>query len=168
MREADHGHDSAQEQVDLGILCKRHERPPIHQTEISMVEHDIRAKCAHRPVERLRRKALEEGIRRAVLSHTIDDIRPRRILFQHRIDRIDVILQICIEADRHIRMGEHRHKPCEQCILMSLVVREVDPGKKGAPPCTVHDQLPCPVTAAVIDKGNPTAFIHHAGGDQSL
>ena len=40
---------------------------------------------------------------------------------------------------------------------MPLVMREIDAGKERTARRAVDDKLPCPVTAAVIDKSNPAA-----------
>ena len=83
-----------------------------------MVEHDIRPEGTHRTIETLRRKAFEERIRGAVFAHAVDDVCPRRMLFQHSINRVNIILKIGIHADRHIRIDSHGHESCEQRILI--------------------------------------------------
>ena len=127
MRESDHGHDAAQEEVDLGILRESHKSAPIHQAEVGVIEHDVRTERAHGTIEALRRKALEEGIRSAVLAHAVDDVRPRSVLLEHEVNRMDVVLQIGIHADGHVCVRQHGHQPREEGILMPLVVREIDP-----------------------------------------
>ena len=49
------------------------------------------------------------------------------MLLEHEVNRIDVVLQVGVHADRDIRMRKHGHQPRKQGILMPLVVREIDP-----------------------------------------
>ena len=97
---------------------------------------------------------------RTVFAHTVDDVRPRRMLFEHRIDCIDIVLQICVHADRHIRIWKNGHEAREQGILMSLVVREIDAGKERTLFRARRDQLPCAVAAAIVDKGDAALCAH--------
>ena len=62
VRKSDHGHDTAQEEIHLRILCERRERPPVHQAKIRVVEHDVGAERPHRTIEALRRKSFEKCI----------------------------------------------------------------------------------------------------------
>ena len=131
-----------------------------------MIEHDIRAECAHGAVEGLCRKTFQKSVRSTVFAHAVDNIRPRRMLFEHGVNRVDIVLQIRIHADRHIRMRQYGHQSREQGILMSLVVREIDPGKDGTAFRALNDQLPCTVTAAVVDKGDAAPLAHPFRFDQ--
>ena len=131
-----------------------------------MIEHDIRAEPTHGAVECLRSKTLEKGIRSAVFAHTVDNVRPCCMFFEHGVNRVDVVLQVGVHADRHICMREHGHQSRKQGVLMSLIVREVDPGKDRTPHRALHDQLPCAVTAAVVDKSDAAPRIHNTRIDE--
>ena len=126
VREPDHRHETAQEEIDLRIRCECIECAPIHQAKIRMVEHDVRAETAHDTVEALRREPLEERVRLSARAHAIDNIRTRSVFFKHAINGIHIVLQIRIHADGHVGIGTHGHEPCEECILMPLIVCEVD------------------------------------------
>ena len=63
-------------------------------------------------------------------------------------------------------MRKHGHQPRKQGILMSLVVREIDPGKELTPLRTAADQFPRIVTAAVVDKGDAALYINTPRIDQ--
>ena len=119
-----------------------------------MVEHDVRAKGAHGTVEGLCSKALEKGVRGAVLAHAIDDVCTHCVLFQHGINRIDIILQVSIHTDRYIRIGAHGHETREQRILVPFIVCEIDPRKERAALRTAANEFPCTVTAAIVDEGD--------------
>ena len=152
VREPDHRHETAQEEIDLRIRCECIECAPIHQAKIRMVEHDVRAETAHDTVEALRREPLEERVRLSARAHAIDNIRTRSVFFKHAINGIHIVLQIRIHADGHVGIGTHGHEPCEKRILMPLVVCEVDARAQFIILRPRGDALPRPVPAAVVDK----------------
>ena len=88
------------------------------------------------------------------------------MFLEHEINRVDIVLQIGIHADGHIRMRQHGHQSREQGILMPLVVREIDARKERAALRAPTDQLPRIVTATVVDEGNAALLADPVAIDQ--
>ena len=66
-------------------------------------------------------KPLEESIGSSGTADTIDNINSIQVFLYHFIDRINVILQICIHGNHHIRIILRRHQSGKKRILMSPV-----------------------------------------------
>ena len=60
----------------------------------------------------------------SVIPYSIYNFSTLRMTLEHLINGIDVILQISVEGDGTITpLLESVHKTCEECILMSRIMR---------------------------------------------
>lgn len=74
------------------------------------------------------------------------------ILFDHLRNGIDIILQISINCNRHVRIVNGRCQSRQKRILMSIVATESDSGHIFKLFFKLLDQFPRLVFAAIIDK----------------
>ena len=75
-----------------------------------MVEHGIGTQKAHHTIETFCGKALEERIFLAGGTDTVDNIATFVVLVHHRVNRINVILQIRVHGNNHIGKVFGSHK----------------------------------------------------------
>ena len=75
-----------------------------------MVEHGIGTQKAHHTIETFCGKALEERIFLARGTDTVDNIATFVVLVHHRVNRINVILQIRVHGNNHIGKVFGSHK----------------------------------------------------------
>lgn len=67
---------------------------------------------------------------------------------------MNIILEIRIHANGNITILANRQQTCQHRILMSLVMRQADPGKQGVLLTQPFDQFPCIIAASVINQTN--------------
>ena len=121
-----------------------------------MVEHNIHAQRLHHLVKALSRKALEERVGFALAAHAVNDLIALVIIVHHLIDGVDVVLQVRIHRDDHVRIVDGGQQAGQQRVLMAAVAGEVHAGKHlRFLLVQLADDRPGVVAGAVVDK-------HHA------
>ena len=118
---SDLGHNAPQKKIHFRKLCQALHGTAAHQPVIGMIEDDIHPQRLHDLVKSLGRKALEEGIRIPLAAHAVNDVVSLVIGIHHRINGVDIILQVRIHGDHHIRVADCGEHPRQQSILMPPV-----------------------------------------------
>ena len=121
-----------------------------------MVEHDIHAQRLHHLVKALGREALEERVGLALAAHAVNDLIALVIIVHHLVNGVDIVLQVRVHRDNHIRIVHSGQQARQQRVLMAAVAGEVHAGKHlRLLLVQLADNRPGVVAGAVVDK-------HHA------
>ena len=149
-----HQRDNApQEKIHLAELLQRLHRPAAHQPIIRMVIHDIHAHGLHEPIKALRRHALEGRVRLALGAHAVHHLAPAAVFFQHCVHGVDVVLQVRVHGNNHVRVLRRLGQPRQQRILVPAVAAQLHAGKHGRVLLMQpRNDLPCAILGTVIDE----------------
>ena len=117
-----------------------------------MVVHRLRAQSGDQLVESLCSKSFERRIGCSSPAHTVDNLRPGEILLNHFLNRVDVVLQISVNADQRIAIR------CEQAgdkrILVAAVSRKLDAKELLGILRQFAYDWPGPVRASIVNEPN--------------
>ena len=154
---ANQRHHAPQEKICLLILGELLHGTLGHQPEIGMIVHRLHAHGSHQLIEPLGSHTLEKGIRFPGFAHPIYNVTASMELVNHLLDYIHIILQICVNGDRHITHVLCCNQPCRQCELMSHISSQLHTIHRSRVCCMfLLNQFPCPVLAAIIYKQDKT------------
>src|SRR5215472_16720036 len=85
-----------------------------------------------------------------MLADTIDDLVACPDSIHHLLDCVNIVLQVCINADDRITVGGEQ--ACDQGILVPSVSREFDADDMDVCCDQSLDQIPRPIGAAIVDE----------------
>ena len=133
-----------------------------------MVVDRLRSHLVHQPVKALRGKALEEGIRLTAAPDAVYHVEPLVVFCDHLVDRVDIVLQVRVHGDHHVRIASNRHKAGQKRVLVPAVSGQVDAGKQRILFVELFDDAPGSVRGAVIDKDHPAGTADPAAAHQRV
>lgn len=107
-----------------------------------------------KPVERHGTHALEHGVGLAAHLHAVDDVVAFGEVVDHLRDGLEIILKVGINGDDGIGMVFHRHHAGHDSILVTDVVGKIDAAHERILLLQLADDVPCMVTASIVDKDN--------------
>ena len=116
-----------------------------HEAKIRMVIDRLHTHPSEQLVEALRRTLFKEGVLLSVVADAIDNVCAVAVLIDHRVDGLNIILQIRVHRDRHIRVVRYGQQTAQQRILVSPVSRKLDSRKYRVALVQFFNQRPCPV-----------------------
>ncbi len=160
---ADQRDQPAQEQVDLAVLAEGVERAAAHQAVIRVVVDHVHAEGGQQAVIRLRGRALEERVGRALSAHAVDHVAALQKFADELVEDLHVVLKVRVQADGAVGVSARRHQAGEQRVLVAAVVRQADSADARVLFAEAGDQLPCAVPAAVVHKKHAAALARQAG-----
>ena len=117
----DQRNDAAQIKVDLPESPERINGPPAQEPIVRVVEYCLGAHGAQESVEPFCAHPLKEAVRRPALADTIDDIASTMEQIKHLLYRLDIVLQICIDADNRVALCQE--EPRQESVLVTPVSR---------------------------------------------
>ena len=85
------------------------------------------------------------------------------VLAEHIVHRIDVVLPVAVNGDRHVTAVLRFHQSGEDGVLVSPVAALGDAKEMRVLFGELADDCPCAVTAAVVDEQDAAVF-----GDEPL
>ena len=157
-----HGHDPAQEQVDLSELLKPLDGALRHKAVVGVVEHHIHAQRLHYLVKALGGGTLEKAVLVPARTHSVDHVVALIVIVKHLVHGAYVVLQVGVHRNYHVGAlcgGVHARK---QRALMPAVARKFYALEQ--PVCGVQprDYAPRPVSAAVVHEQHSAVFGYRA------
>ena len=125
-----------------------------------MIKYRVGSHGIHNFVEALGRCLLKKRVLGTAASHPVNNVDSLQVLFNHLIHGINVILQIRIHGNNHVRIILCRHQSGKKSILMPPVSAEINSAVKRILLVKRSDYLPCPICGTVVHKKNPTALVY--------
>ena len=166
--EADERYQSAQEEIDLLEVCKLLEDARAYKAVVGVVIDDLRAHHREELIEALRGKALEEGVRLAAGTHTVDYLAAVEVSVDHRVHRVYVVLPVTVNGDRDIALVLRLHKSGKDGILVPAVAALADSDVMLVRLCKPLNDAPCVVLAAVVYEKHAAVGAYLARGGKGL
>ena len=129
-----------------------------------MVEHDVRTQSVHHVIKALGGEPLEEGVRIAAATHTVDYLGTVQILFYHLVHGVDVILTITVDGNGNIAGAavQRLHQTGQHGVLVAAVAALGNADIVLVLRGKILDQLPCLILGAVVHEQHPALFTHKA------
>ncbi len=87
------------EDIDLVVFRQGVERPPAHETEISVIQYHIHAEATQQPIVATGGVAFEDRIGPPSAPDSIDDVVTQPELLDHCGNHLDVVLQVGIDGN---------------------------------------------------------------------
>ena len=134
------------------VVRERFERGGVHETVVGVVVNEIGAEELHKAVVRAGGRALEERIGGARGAHAADDAAALFVFFDHFIHRVDVVLQIGVDADGDVAPGARPHEPRGERVLVAAVADLAQTGEVRVAFVERADDAPRRVLRAVVHE----------------
>ena len=122
---------SPQEQIHFMVILKCTQSPGGDQTVVGMVVDNFRPHLVHHFVKAFRRHPFEPGIGISAGADAVDDLAAVKILPDHLVHGIDVILPVTIDGDRNIAVLLGLHETGQNGVLVSAVSALCNPDIPG-------------------------------------
>ena len=134
-----------------------------------MIVNDVSSKGIHQLIESQGRIFLEKSIRRTLPAHAVHDVGSSAPGIHHPDDGTHVVLQVGIDGHGCIRMGCRPLQTGPQRLLMTDIVRQLQPGHTWMCFGKSPDKFPSAVARTVVHVENlpfvylpvRKQFIHH-------
>ena len=133
-----------------------------HQAVVGVVKHNVHTHPFHHMIKTFCCRFLKERVLFPAASHSVNDIISGFKFFQHLVDRIDIILKIRIQCNRHIAMFFRIHQPRKHRILVPPVTGKGQSAADHIFPMKFADQYPRLIFGTVIDIKDPAFFMDHS------